>query len=47
MKQKPYTSKAWLEMQRYTKRKSIEDIAKESGVSYNTIKANLKKHGIK
>lgn len=47
MKQKPYTSKAWLEMQRHTKRKSIEDIAKDAGVAYNTIKAQLKKHGIK
>lgn len=47
MKNKPYTSKAWLEMQRYTKRKSIADIATEAGVAYNTIKAQLKKHGIK
>lgn len=47
MKQKPYTSKSWLEMQRYTKRKSIEDIAKEAGVTYNTIKNALSKHGIK
>ena len=47
MKNKPYTSKAWLEMQRYTKRKSIEDIAKEAGVSYNTIKASMNKHGVK
>lgn len=47
MSKKPYTSKAWLEMQRYTKRKSIEDIAKEAGVTYNTIKANMKKNGIK
>lgn len=47
MKNKPYTSKAWLEMQRYTKRKSIEDIAKEAGVSYNTIKSQMNKHGVK
>lgn len=47
MKNKPYTSKAWLEMQRYTKRKSIEDIAKEAGVAYNTIKAQMNKHGVK
>lgn len=47
MKKKPYTSKAWLEMERYTKRKSIEDIAKDAGVAYNTIKANMQKHGVK
>lgn len=47
MNKKSYTSKAWLEMQRYTKRKSIDDIAKEAGVAYNTIKAQMKKHGIK
>lgn len=47
MKQKPYTSKAWLEMERHKKGKSIEDIAKDAGVAYNTIKAQMDKFGIK
>lgn len=47
MKQKPYASKAWLENERYRKRKSVETIAKECGVSYNTIVNALKRFNLK
>ena len=47
MKNKIYTSERWLRQKFYDEDKSIEQIAKEAGVSYNTVSKNLKKFGIK
>lgn len=47
MKNKIYTSEKWLRQKFYDEDKSVEQIAKEAGVSYNTVSKNLKKFGIK
>lgn len=47
MKNKVYTSEKWLRKKFYDEGKSIEEIAKTAGVSYNTINAQMKKFGIK
>lgn len=46
MRKKLYHSRAWLQLQR-KKGKSITDIAKECGVSYQVVDVYLKKYGIK
>lgn len=45
-KAKPYTSEQYLRLKYYTQGKSVEEIAKENGVSINTIRTQLKKFGI-
>lgn len=47
MKNKIYTSERWLRQKFYDEDKSVEQIAKEAGVAYNTISTQLKKFGIK
>ena len=47
MKNKIYTSEKWLRKKFYDENKTIQEIAKEAGVAYNTISAQLKKFGIK
>lgn len=47
MKNKIYTSERWLKKKFYDEGKTIEEIAKIAGVSYNTIAAQTKKYGIK
>jgi hypothetical protein len=46
LRKKLYHSKSWLKLQR-TKGKSIEDIAKECGVSPQIVHVYLKKYGLK
>jgi Zn-dependent peptidase ImmA (M78 family) len=46
MDKKLYHSKAWLKLQR-SKGKTIADIAKDCGVSYQMIDVYLKKFGLK
>lgn len=41
-----YQSKAWLERKYYRERKSVEQIAKEAGVSVMTIRRYLEKFGL-
>lgn len=45
-KPKLYMSEAWLRLQYLTNKKSVEQIAKECGVAKNTIRTQLKKHGL-
>lgn len=45
-KSKKYTSEKYLRLQFYTHGKSVEEIAKENGVSINTIRAKLKEFGM-
>ena len=47
MKNKIYTSEKWLRKKFYDENKTIQEIAKEAGVSYNTIATQIKKFGIK
>lgn len=47
MKNKIYTSEKWLRKKFYDENKTIQEIAKEAGVAYNTISKNLKRYGIK
>lgn len=47
MKNKIYTSEKWLRQKFYDENKTIQQIAKEAGVSYNTISTQCKKFGIK
>jgi len=47
MKSKLYTSEKWLRKKFYDENKSIQEIAKEAGVAYNTIATQIKKYGIK
>ncbi|ASZ74924.1 DNA binding protein [Rhodococcus phage Trina] len=43
---KVYDSKAWLQLEFVTRRKTVEQIAKEQGVAKNTIRERLKKFGL-
>lgn len=43
---KLYESKEWLKQKYITERRSIDEISKLCGVSYNTIKAAIKRHGL-
>ena len=47
MKNKIYTSERWLKKKFYDESKTIDEIAKIAGVSYNTIATQMKKFGIK
>lgn len=47
MKNKLYTSERWLKKKFYDENKTIDEIAKVAGVSYNTIATQMKKFGIK
>lgn len=47
MKNKLYTSERWLKKKFYDEGKTIDEIAKVAGVSYNTVSKNLKRYGIK
>lgn len=40
-KAKPHNSEAWLRLQYVTKKKTIQEIADEAKVSYNTVRAKL------
>lgn len=40
-KAKPYMSEAWMRLQYVVNRKTIQEIADESKVSYNTIRNKL------
>lgn len=44
---KLYESKAWLRVQHYTKKKRVEQIAKECNVSAMTIRRAMERHGIR
>lgn len=46
-KPKLYQSKEWLKLQHYTKKKSIDQIAKESGVSHMTIRRQMESFGMR
>lgn len=46
-KPKPYKSKDWLRMQHYTKKKSIDQIAKECGVTTMTIRRQFESFGMR
>lgn len=46
-KPKPYKSKDWLRMQHYTKKKSVDQIAKECGVTTMTIRRQFESFGMR
>lgn len=46
MNQKVYTSKVWLQL-KIQQRKSLQQIADEAGVSTDTIRRFLAKHGLR
>lgn len=46
-KNKIYTSERWLRKKFYDENKTVQQIAIEAGVAYNTIATQLKRYGIK
>lgn len=46
MKPKLYSSAAWLRTEYLVKKRKIDDIAKQCGVSHNTIRSALRKNNL-